>query len=214
MSMQFPDSCIIQFAKAPVLGHVKTRLQPRLSEAQSLALHKRLVEQQFHHHRQSSVAHFELWYGANHTFFYQLSAGTGIPLTAQRGHTLGERMANTFADRLNYYRRVIIIGSDCPALDGDYITGALDALNDDVPAVFGPATDGGYVLVGLKRLNFALFKDIPWGSDQVMSMTRTRLESLGWPWHELAPLTDIDRPEDLYQLSPVEMAALYGGDDS
>ncbi|MEH6616608.1 MAG: TIGR04282 family arsenosugar biosynthesis glycosyltransferase, partial [Porticoccus sp.] len=108
--------------------------------------------------------------------------------------------ANAFAKRLEKFNRVIIVGSDCPAINGEYITQALEAL-DDVPAVFGPATDGGYVLIGLNCLNPTLFSDIPWGSGEVMAMTRNRLNSLGWAWKELSALPDIDRPEDLVELS-------------
>tara|TARA_R110001592_G_scaffold356455_3_gene658347 strand:- start:6566 stop:6886 length:321 start_codon:yes stop_codon:yes gene_type:complete len=99
---------------------------------------------------------------------------------------------------------VIIIGSDYPSLDGRYVAQALDILNKGVPAVFGPATDGGYVLIGLSRVDSDLFEGVSWGTEQVMSQTRQRLIGLGWQWQELTPLPDIDRPEDLKGLSEYE----------
>ncbi|HEB28207.1 MAG TPA: glycosyltransferase [Porticoccus sp.] len=200
MAVQYPDSCLLQFAKVPIQGRVKTRLQPALGEAGSLQLHRALVDYQFRIHQASAVSNLELWCSAEHDFFHQLIEDTDVQLVEQQGRDLGERMANAFAERLGQFNRVIIIGSDCPAINGEYITQALEAL-DDVPAVFGPATDGGYVLVGLNRLDLKLFTGVPWGSGEVMGVTRKRLSNLGWRWKELPALPDIDRPDDLVVLS-------------
>ena len=200
MPVSYPDSCLLQFAKAPLKGRVKTRLQPALGEAGSLQLHCALVTYQFRVHQVSAVSNLELWCSVEHDFFHQLIGATGVQLVEQQGRDLGERMANAFAERLGQFNRVIIIGSDCPALNAEYVVQALEAL-DEVPAVFGPAKDGGYVLIGLNCLDSMLFSDIPWGSGEVMAKTRDRLSSLGWAWKELSVLTDIDRPEDLVELS-------------
>jgi len=67
--------------------------------------------------------------------------------------------------------------------------------------VFGPAEDGGYVLIGLARRPTAeLFEDIAWGTATVMQETRARLARGDWRWRELALLWDVDRPEDLPRL--------------
>lgn len=200
-TVQYPNSCLLQFAKAPLLGSVKTRLAPSLNEHQCLQLHESLVKHQFLTHQASAVSHFELWCSAEHDFFYRLAKGTGVQVKIQRGITLGDRMANAFVDRLKEFSRVVIVGSDCPALQEEYVAQALDALADDVPAVFGPANDGGYVLIGLNRFNSTLFDGVPWGTENVMDVTRSRLKNLGWRWQELSPLSDIDRPEDLVELS-------------
>ena len=67
-------------------------------------------------------------------------------------------------------------------------------------AVLGPALDGGYVLLGLRRVDDSLFERMPWGSDRVAALTGQRLDALGWHWSRLACLRDIDRPEDLVYL--------------
>ena len=201
MTVRYPDSCLVQFAKAPILGRVKTRMQSALGEAGCLKLHCALVEHQFYLQREALASNFELWCSAEHNFFDQLIDGTDIPVRVQQGMDLGERMHNVFVDRLRQYSHVIIVGSDCPSLDGEYVAEALDRLKQGVPAVFGPATDGGYVLIGLSHVNSALFDGVRWGSDQVMEQTRERIKGLGWQWDELPALPDIDRPDDLQLLS-------------
>lgn len=196
-----PNSCLVQFAKAPILGRVKTRMQSVLGEEDCLNLHCALVEHQFYLHHEASVSNLELWCSAEHSFFDQLVDGTDVHVRVQQGVDLGERMHNVFVDRLRQYSHVIIVGSDCPSLNSEYVAEALNRLQQGVPAVFGPAADGGYVLVGLSYANSALFDGVCWGSDKVMEQTRERLKELGWQWDELPTLSDIDRPEDLQLLS-------------
>ena len=203
---QYPNSCIVQFAKTPQLGQVKTRMQPTLSEQQSLELHKALLQYQLSVQQSAAVAPLELWHsGEGAEYFQELVVGSEIKRAAQRGEGLGERMANCLIDRLGRYQNVILIGSDCPAIDGGYIKQAIAALEQGADAVFGPAEDGGYVLVGVKQLPAEkvkkIFADVPWGSEQVMENTRENLHVSGLKWQELMPLSDIDRPEDLSSLT-------------
>jgi len=76
-------------------------------------------------------------------------------------------------------------------------------MNDD--AVFVPAEDGGYALIGLNHPERSLFEDIPWGSGAVMSRTRDALRRVGLRWTELDPLWDVDRPEDLPRLNTLTL---------
>ena len=95
------------------------------------------------------------------------------------------------------YEAVILVGSDCPFVRGAYLEQACQALMDGASAVLGSATDGGYVLLGLRQNQPALFSDIPWGGDQVGRLTRERLRAAAVDFVELAAQADIDRPEDL-----------------
>ena len=95
---------------------------------------------------------------------------------------------------------VVLIGSDCPDLDTGYLRAAIAALETGYPAVLGPAADGGYVLLGLRRFDPSLFDGIAWGGREVFSATCQRLSALDWDWYELDTLNDIDRPEDLVGL--------------
>lgn len=193
------DSCLIQFAKAPLLGAVKTRLEPTLGQAGCLALHRALVSWVFSRHLLVGQVDSEVWSDRNHAFFEALLAPAGVPFRLQEGADLGQRMSHAFTDRLLRYCNVLLIGSDCPGIDGDYIAAALKALQT-VPAVLGPARDGGYVLVGLNRPCPGIFEDVPWGTGRVMDVTRQRLIANRMEWLELDTLVDIDRNEDLHYL--------------
>ncbi|TNE76052.1 MAG: glycosyltransferase [Gammaproteobacteria bacterium] len=203
MNLAFPDSCLVQFAKAPRPGRVKTRLQSVLGVQGCIALHRALVEHVFATLQSGKIAHQELWCSENDPYFSALADPVAVPVRYQQGSDLGERMSSAFADRLAHYRKVVLIGSDCPGLNAEYLKEAMRAL-DEEPVVLGPAEDGGYVLIGLAEPLPALFRDVPWGSAQVLEVTRARLREVGKGWRELKILPDIDRPGDLRHLVGIE----------
>lgn len=197
MTYEFPQALLIQFAKAPEPGKVKTRMQPQLTAEQSLSLHCRLVKRTYQTLVHSAVATVELWTsGGDRCQFFRDLEPRAI-LREQRGADLGVRMHHALADGLDRYEAVVLVGSDCPFLSPEVLSEALGLLVADKDCVLGPATDGGYVLIGLTRNSVELFADIDWGTDQVLAQTRSRLRQLGWQWAELTPLSDIDKPEDL-----------------
>lgn len=189
---------ILVFARAPEPGQVKTRLIPAVGADGAAALHRRLVEQQLERLCVEAVATVELWTtpDADHPFFAQLTRRWPIERHPQQGEDLGARMQHAAEQALTRANAVILIGTDCPALDADYIRTASTGLRT-ADAVLGPALDGGYVLLGLRRTDPLLFTDIPWGTGRVAALTRQRLTRLGWRLAELPALADIDRPEDL-----------------
>ena len=200
----YPGYRIVQFAKAPELGKVKTRLQPLLGADRCLALHRRLVEHCFGTLHRAAVAPVQLAVaGSDNSFFQQLAAETATPVTRQYGCDLGERMLNAANENLQRADGALIVGSDCPFFSADYLYRACRALAGGADCVLGPADDGGYVLIGLRRTAPSLFAGVPWGTEQVLAVTRQRLRELGWQWSELEPLADIDRPRDLQQLRQV-----------
>ena len=99
---------------------------------------------------------------------------------------------------------LLLIGTDCPALHTGHLHEAANLLHSGHDAVFIPAEDGGYVLVGLRRPQPYLFERIDWGSESVMAHTRERLTRLGLRWAEPATLWDVDRPADLARLAMLE----------
>ena len=105
-------------------------------------------------------------------------------------------MHNAFRDTLNTERWAIIIGTDCPLLCEDDIRKAVRFLEDGSDAVIGPAEDGGYYLIGMKETSKFLFQDIPWGTDQVFSITEKKLQMLRWNRRLLVARRDLDTPED------------------
>ena len=109
-------------------------------------------------------------------------------------------MQHAAAATLAAAARVIIIGTDCPALTADAMREAVAALDRHHDAVLVPAEDGGYVLIGLKWWDARLFSGIAWGGDSVVQATRERLAGMNWRWRELPPSWDIDRPADFARL--------------
>jgi hypothetical protein len=93
----------------------------------------------------------------------------------------------------------VLIGSDCPSLRAEDIRAAAGSLATH-DAVFQPAEDGGYVLVGLARVLPGLFEGIGWGKASVMRDTRSRLRAAAATWRELPSRWDVDRPEDYRRL--------------
>ena len=189
---------LLIFTRSPVLGEVKTRLQPDYSPQQSLALHSKLLLNTLKLSETLTLCDTELCCTPNRntTFFLQCEKKFPLMLTDQQGTDLGERMAFAFSVALQTYNKVVIIGTDCPDLDESYIEQALASLND-VDVVIGPAADGGYVLLGLSLFVPELFSNISWGSDAVLEQSQKVIKDLSLSYHELAIMHDIDRPEDL-----------------
>lgn len=191
---------LLIFTKSPILGTVKTRLQPDYSVEQSLNIHTALLEKTLGLTNNLKNIDIELCCtpSRNTLFFLNCENNYPIELTNQSGADLGERMALSMSVALQTYEKVIIIGTDCPDIDETYINDAFSAL-DYVDAVIGPAVDGGYVLLGLRKFSIEIFKNISWGSDTVYIQTENNLESLDWSYKELPIMHDIDRPEDLHR---------------
>ena len=200
----FPRALVIQFAKTPVLGAVKTRMQPYLSEQQSLWLHCRMLEDTYARLRSATVAPLELWISEQDEERYFQTLKPSPVLRPQIGDDLGERMYSAFIDGLERYRTVVLVGSDCPFLNGEVVSRALGYLEAGYDCVLGPATDGGYVLMALARVVPSLFEGLAWGGSQVLQQTRSRLRDAGFKWSELAPLPDIDCPRDLTWITPLK----------
>lgn len=201
-SMEFPRARIMVFAKAPLTGQVKTRLIPHLGVRGARALHEQLARYCIANAVQAKLCPVQLWCSPDreHPFFADCRSEFKIPLSSQEGQDLGERMAHAFEQILQECSYALVIGTDCPALTSADLREALCALQGGMDAVVGPAKDGGYVLLGLRRLARGLFEDIAWGEVTVLDTTRERMEGLQWRWHELAVRWDVDRPEDVERL--------------
>jgi len=191
------DTCLCVFAKAPVCGLVKTRLLPVLTEQQACDTHIHLIQ-----HCLSQIQapdwQSQLWAtDTTHPYIVERAQHSVMTLHKQQGEDLGERMAFAARTSLDDYKYVVIIGTDCPNINADLISKAVTKLKSGSDVVLGPAVDGGYVLVGLSLMVESIFRDIEWGTDRVLEMTRNRLYEAGLNYHELDVQRDIDRPEDL-----------------
>jgi uncharacterized protein len=192
---------VIVFAKAPVPGFAKTRLAMALGGEGAAALARRLLERAVQHAVEAGVGPVELCCtpDANHTAFADMAARHGVSLTVQGDGDLGERMHRALVRTLHTHRRALLTGTDVPSLDAALLRDAARLLLS-CDAVFGPAVDGGYTVVGLTRPHAALFDGIVWSTPGVMRQTRERIATLGLRHAELPLLPDIDEPADLVHL--------------
>jgi rSAM/selenodomain-associated transferase 1 len=195
-------TAIIVFARAPTPGAVKTRLIPLLGAEGAAGLHARLVKQTLSTARAAAFHRIELHGapGIDDPFFRLCAGHFAVALLAQAGGNLGERMFAALKSALAVHPRVLLLGSDCPALTAEHLRKADRSLRDGTDAVLVPCEDGGYALIGLARVDARLFDGVPWGGETVMAETRARLRELGWRWCELETLWDVDRPEDYQRL--------------
>lgn len=191
------------FSKAPQAGLSKTRLIPALGPCAAARLQRRMTLSILKLARQFSPDKTTLWCAPDiqQRFFRALRRQCQLNLRSQKGQDIGQRMHHAFTA---HGTPLLLVGSDCPALTLKHLETAANTLREGADAVFIPAEDGGYVLVGLRQPQPRLFEDIDWGSDQVMRQTRERLAECGLRWCELETLWDVDRPEDLARLDAGE----------
>ncbi|HZF80094.1 MAG TPA: TIGR04282 family arsenosugar biosynthesis glycosyltransferase [Rubrivivax sp.] len=193
---------LIVFAKAPVPGQVKTRLMPALGAAGAADIAARLLA---HAVAAGMAAAFDVMDlctapDASHPAFASLAVQhPSLELTVQGEGDLGARMHRALARRLASCERVLLIGTDAPALDAAMLRAAAQALGTH-DAVFVPAHDGGYALVGLTSPQPLLFAGMTWSTPSVMAETRERARHAGLRWAELPAVADIDEPADLVHL--------------
>lgn len=184
------------FAKAPVVGYAKTRLIPEIGPEGAASLQAFFVQRTVETALTSSLRPVSLWCApdASHDLFQWLSRVYGIEMFDQVEGNLGERMLGAFA-WLTERGPTLLIGTDCPVLSAAHLDRCANALRYK-DAVFTPAEDGGYVLVGLKRPQRRLFEDLAFGTEIVMRETRQRLKELKLTAIETEPLWDVDTAED------------------
>ena len=196
--MRYDDTIVLLFAKAPVAGQVNTRLIPDIGERAATQLQHDLIHDRLKMLAASGLCHVRLMCApdAQHECFQSCKQSYPIELSVQQGQDLGVRMLNAASKALRDHLYCIIIGTDAPALDAEMIAQAIEGLHSGKQAVFVPAEDGGYVLAGLSEPREELFRDISWGSAEVMQQTRRRLEENAIPFIELESCWDVDVIED------------------
>ncbi|MGQ0710439.1 MAG: TIGR04282 family arsenosugar biosynthesis glycosyltransferase [Rhodoferax sp.] len=190
------------FAKAPLPGLCKTRLAPVLGAQGAARLAQRMLQHTVGVASGAGVGEVELCVSpAPETAVWQPFRD---PLwtadwQAQGEGDLGTRLARAAQRSAAQGRAVLLIGTDCPALDAQHLRQAAQRLQA-ADAVIIPSLDGGYVLLGLNRFHPSLFEGIAWSTSSVAGETMRRIRALDWSLAELPPLRDIDEPGDLHAL--------------
>jgi hypothetical protein len=188
-------------AKAPRAGEVKTRLCPPLSLTEAADLYRCFLLDKIEQVRSLRRATPAIAYAPDDGRGEFEALAPGFLLIAQRGADLGVRLAESFAQLLAAgFAGAVAIDSDTPTLPTDYLEQALDLLaSPRVDLVLGPSEDGGYYLIGLRRLHRDLFLQIPWSTPEVFPETVRRARAKGLdvaclpPWFDVDTATDVDR---------------------
>jgi rSAM/selenodomain-associated transferase 1 len=194
------DLLVALFARAPVAGKAKTRLAARIGPWRAATLQRRLTLRTLQMARQAFAGRVTLLGSGPHAFFRSLR----VPFEAQRGDDLGERMYRAAARALRRHRAVLIVGTDCPALTARDLRRAARLLRG-AHVVLAPAEDGGYALIGLRRVRRALFEGIAWGGDAVLRDTLGAAARSGLETRLIRTVWDLDRPEDLDRLRSLRL---------
>jgi rSAM/selenodomain-associated transferase 1 len=182
--------------KAPRPGTVKTRLAAAIGDAEATRVYRLLAERQLaaippdwpvevHFSPADARDEMRAWLGPRPT------------LLAQSEGDLGARLIHATTDAFTRGApAALVIGGDCPELDTATLHAAVEALRQ-APLVLGPATDGGYYLIGFTEPRPALFADIPWSTERVLAATLHQAASLNISATQLAQKGDVDTLEDL-----------------
>ena len=195
---RFAGDVLVVFVKEPRPGAVKSRLAAAIGPECAAGVYQAVAEEAI---RRTTPRgdEFERLFA-----FSPAAAGEalarwlpGEALAAQCEGDIGERMSRAFEDAFSRgARRVVLVGSDVPALTREDVVDAIESL-DDQDVVLGPAADGGYYLLALKRPEPGLFDGIPWSTPQVLAATLDRAVRLGRSVRVLRTLGDVDTVEDL-----------------
>lgn len=194
---------LIVFTRYPEPGKTKTRLIPALGPEGAAKLQRQMTQTTL-----AEAKHLQLQRSAQVEVYFtgaSLSAmttwlGTEFAYRPQPEGNLGQRLETAFAGAFTAgMQRVIAIGIDCPDLKAEILVQAFEHLMQK-DLVLGPALDGGYYLIGLRRFVPELFQNIAWSTAAVLQQTTEIAQRLGLAIADLPPLGDIDRPEDLERL--------------
>lgn len=185
---------LLIFIRNPRLGQVKTRLATTIGQAAALAVYQQLLEHTRMVTRPLSCRKIVYY---SEAIDEQDEWDNAYQKKVQNGKDLGERMQRAFASAFDEgYHKAVIIGSDAYDLKTTHLEKAFSLLNEH-DVVLGPATDGGYYLLGMKKLHVALFSGKNWGTPTVLAATLQDLRALRVAM--LEPLNDLDTYEDLLQ---------------
>ncbi|HBF21737.1 MAG: glycosyltransferase [Owenweeksia sp.] len=188
------DRLLLIFIKNPIQGKVKTRLGKDLGHHQAVEIYKKLLEVT----RLAALgvnAARQLYYG---DFINQEDnwSPQDFEKKLQHGNDLGARMHEAFVKGFDEgYKKIVIIGSDCPEMDAQTLEEAFRKLEDH-NVVIGPANDGGYYLLGLSQ-KVNIFENVDWSTESVFDQTLAQVKKQGLSRALLPEKTDLDTIDDL-----------------
>lgn len=205
------DIPLFLFAKAPIPGKVKTRLQAHCSAAQAAKIACILLEESIRTVTQHwpGKLYLSVWLDSEHPFFARMQQQYSIELVVQCDGDLGAKMRDALA-RFGY--PAVVMGCDAPHTSEQTLRATYQALLEG-KSVIGPSEDGGYYLLGLNEPADFLFKGVAWGQESVLAQTLASAEQHQLALLQLDALNDVDEWNDLLkaaELLPALMEYLVG----
>lgn len=201
---------LVIFAKAPLAGQVKTRLVGALTAEQAVELYVCFLRDTFAvmeavQEERESLSLVLCYTPAEEIEAFEAADFEGGVLLPQRGDDLGERLCNCLADlRELGFSSIVILGADSPTIPDEIVQEAFERLGESNEVIIGPATDGGFYLLGMNASQIPvapqLFERTEWGSAQVLTQLQTRAAQAGLSLSLLPEWYDIDTPEELTKL--------------
>jgi rSAM/selenodomain-associated transferase 1 len=190
--------CVMVFSKPALPGEVKTRLIGELSAVQAAALHAAFLDDLLEHLKRGR---FDLWVAWAVDSAVPLPASS-VPSLRQAAGDLGHRLYRGLSEAAKDFSAVAAIGSDHPEVPLSLVHQAFDKLGGGADIALGPADDGGYYLIALRRdvLRPEIFQGIPWSSSDVLEVTLDRCREQKLKVALLPTGNDVDTPADLDRL--------------
>lgn len=187
------NEALIIFVRNPVLGQVKTRLAATMGNEKALAAYKFLLA----HTRRMVQGTAPVKFVFYADFINENDLWDGYNKHLQQGNDLGDRMENAFNAVLKLgFEKICIIGSDCYELSSEILAEAFKNL-DNSSVTIGPASDGGYYLLGMQAPLKNIFKSILWSTGEVFTQTQTLIEQQHFSLQLLPILNDVDEEADI-----------------
>jgi rSAM/selenodomain-associated transferase 1 len=196
-----PERTLLVFAKEPRAGRVKTRLAAEIGAGEAARIYRemgRRIVDQLRDGPYRTIVFFDPP-GAGPEVMEWLGP-EGLEFLPQAPGDLGSRLEAAFREGFRRGKLVAVVGTDAPDVDSEVVKNAFRKLSE-TDLVLGPATDGGYYLLGLKSEAGELFQDIPWSTPAVLTTTVERAEAMGLSIATLPALSDVDTAEDLKALN-------------
>jgi uncharacterized protein len=196
------DPAIALFAKAPVLGQVKTRLAVDIGDSAALDLYIAFLKDSM-----ARLCNLELKQLGRYLYLtspWNRDITPEMEVKYQTSGDLGERMKTALKEIFSAgHSSGVVMGTDSPSLPSAYIVGAIEALRD-TDCVIGPTEDGGYYLIGFRReaeeRMKTLFSKMKWSTETVFSETKARAVAAGLSVVCLPRWYDVDTVAELAQL--------------
>lgn len=184
---------LIVFVKNAVLGTAKTRLAATIGDEKAFEVYKQLLKITEEATQGMENCGVHIYFSSEK----DPSRWASYAQFVQHGNDLGERMSDAFRRGFEMgFEQIVGVGSDLPDLTTEIIEKGLNELGSN-DAVFGPAEDGGYYLIGMRHMIDCIFENKPWSTEDLLEITLGELISNGYSVGLLETLNDLDTEEDL-----------------